>query len=315
MRKVLGKGNTSWILKNNAQSLSFIVYGLFALSLFILYNGFSTLYGNVLADFIIKQKQTVLIFNMSYGAAATLLLIGTLIFFGVRYVASQLEDKNIISPSNAIRFWILGGIVLIAALFAVIDLFTIISGVMTGRSDTINLLVTLVTLTVVSSIILFCIAETRRKVTLKFLSAKSSVFLVFCLVSFALGFFIAPPWTGRLAREDQEQLQRLQNIKFAIENMDTRGKNIPTSLEDLRSGNIKSRKDILDNVTKQPYEYKKISDSSYEICAQFLTEQDIYNLYRLYPNEMVPNEPHHKGRTCYTVQLSLKDPRDFQYND
>ncbi len=297
-------------LKQNAQSLSFILYGLFALSLLMLYNGFSSLYGNVLADFVMKEKQNVLLFNMSYGSATALIFIGSIIFFLARYLTGQLERKGKINPGNGIRFWILSGIILIASLFAAVDLFIVLTGVMTGRSDVVNLLVTLVTLITVLGVIFFSLAEIKRKKSLRFFSPISILFLMLCLGSFVLGFFIAPPWVGRQARQDQKQLERMQDIKRAIQSVYTNKKDIPQKLEQIHSNLITSREDILDGVTGQPFTYKKLSNSSYELCAEFLTDYNIYLRYRLHPKEFL-GKHHHKGRICYTDEVSLNKPVEY----
>lgn len=296
-------------LKKNNQSLSFISYSLDALSLLLLYNGFSTLYANLVADFIIGEKQNVLIFQFSYGSATALIFIGSLLFFSVRYIISRLEQKKIISPDNAIRFWILGGVILVTTLFAVFDLFTLLSGVLTGRYDIISLLVTSVTLTTLAMVFLYCIIEIRRKETLRSFSFPSLIFRAFCIFSFVVGFLIAPPWTGREAYLDQEQLGRMRTIKYALDKTYLDQKNLPSKLEDLHSEFVKSRLDIQDVNTEQPYEYKKISASSYELCGQFLTDYDVYRRFQRYNDELIQGQPHQKGRTCYVIDLSLKDPR------
>lgn len=295
-------------LKKGSHSLSFISYGLIALSLLLIYNGFTTLYGNAVADFIIGEKQNVLLLQLNYGNATALIFIGSLVFFAVRCIISRLEQKKIISSDNAIRFWILGGVILVVTLFAIIDFYTIISGVMSGRYDAISLLVTFVTLTTLALIFLYCIIEIRRKETLRFLSPASSFFLVFCLGSFGLGFIIAPPWTGREAYLDQEQLQRMRTIKQALAKTYLDQKKLPSKLEELHSEFIQSRLDIQDINTQQPYEYKKINASSYELCGQFFTDYDVYRRFRRYTDELVQGQAHHKGRTCYIIDLSLKDP-------
>lgn len=295
-------------LKQNAQSLSFIIYGLFALSLLMLYNGFASLYGNILADFVMGEKQDVLLFNMSYGSATSLLFIGTLVFFLIRYLTSRMEREGIIRLENGIRFWILGGIILIGSLFAAIDFYNVLTGVMTGRSDVVNLLVTLVTLISVSAVILFSLSEIKRKKSLRFVSPLSLLFLVVCLGSIVAGFLIAPPWTGRQARQDQKQLQQMQNIKKALESKYYNEKMIPNKLDDLHSKLITNREDILDILTGKTYAYKKISNSSYELCAHFLTNYDVYKRYRLYPSDFLFGKPHHQGSSCFVDDLSLEKP-------
>jgi hypothetical protein len=154
---------------------------------------------------------------MSYTHATTWILVGSIVFLLARYITIRLEAQNIISPHHAIRFWILGGIIFIASLFAIWDLSMIIFEVMTGYSNTVDLIVRLVILTIVAAIIVFCVIEMKRREPLGFLSLFSLLVFIFCIISFSIDFSIVPPWKGRAAREDQKQLERLQKIYGIVE--------------------------------------------------------------------------------------------------
>jgi hypothetical protein len=71
-------------------------------------------------------------------------------------------------------------------------------------------------------------------------------------------------------------------------------------LEDILYDTTTSKEMIEDMITHQPYLFKKLNDSSYEICAEFITDYNVYQRYGfVYPNALKAAKSHHKGQTCY----------------
>ena len=94
------------------------------------------------------------------------------------------------------------------------------------------------------------------------------------LASIVGGFFImGSPFTLRMKRFDERRVNDLQNIQYQIVNFYQRKGVLPNSLDELKDP-IAGFNIPLDPDTIRPYDYEKISDLSFKICADFSLESD-----------------------------------------
>ncbi|MEM1056433.1 MAG: hypothetical protein AAGI52_13000 [Bacteroidota bacterium] len=106
----------------------------------------------------------------------------------------------------------------------------------------------------------------------------------------ALGLFVVGgPGTARLERLDEERRADLQRIQRALRNADP----LPASLSDASLRLNES--DWTDPVAAEPYGYRVLSDSTYELCATFALSSD--DLGR--PVARIGR--YDAGRHCFTV--------------
>jgi hypothetical protein len=79
---------------------------------------------------------------------------------------------------------------------------------------------------------------------------------------------IGSPAQERMRRVDAQRVADLSAVAGKVDLYWTRHKSLPASLEELskeRSGSVR----LMDPDTKRPYEYRILSDSAYELCADF----------------------------------------------
>ena len=81
------------------------------------------------------------------------------------------------------------------------------------------------------------------------------------------------PFTLRMKRFDERRVNDLQNIQYQIVNFYQRKGVLPNSLDELKDP-IAGFNIPLDPDTIRPYDYEKISDLSFKICADFSLESD-----------------------------------------
>ncbi|MEO1403706.1 MAG: hypothetical protein AAFV72_21010 [Cyanobacteria bacterium J06635_1] len=62
-----------------------------------------------------------------------------------------------------------------------------------------------------------------------------------------------------------------------------------------------------DPITQQPYEYTRLSDDTYELCAEFETDSSTYSL-RNRPADDAERWDHPEGRHCFEFKLSEQPP-------
>ena len=108
---------------------------------------------------------------------------------------------------------------------------------------------------------------------------------------------IGSPAQERMRRIDAQRVTDLSALARKVDLYWTRHKSLPTSLEDLskeRGGSI----ELLDRETKLPYEYRKLSDDTYELCAHFTRDStDLADIsHRNFWS-------HGQGRQCFSLKV------------
>lgn len=109
------------------------------------------------------------------------------------------------------------------------------------------------------------------------------------------------PGDARARRLDQQRLSNLQALATTVELWFQDNGSLPASLEALASGSM-GRVDRMDPESAEPYEYRILTERSYELCAVFLQ-----------PTSDEPSEPwleargefwrHGAGRHCFTNEV------------
>ncbi|MBI4458281.1 hypothetical protein HY633_04935 [Candidatus Uhrbacteria bacterium] len=145
----------------------------------------------------------------------------------------------------------------------------------------------------------------------------------------AVGLFLAgSPNKERMRQFDGQRLSHLQTISSAVDAFYDTSTRLPESLAELSlNGNYLGKpgyytEQTVDPATKQPYEYRVVSDKVYELCAVFdLTfaeaqAQQPYMGYpvaepmRPYPLGMgVQDWTHPAGRHCFTLNAEERTAR------
>lgn len=133
----------------------------------------------------------------------------------------------------------------------------------------------------------------------------------------AAGMFLAgSPEKERMRRFDQERLNDLSQISYAIDGYWNQEKKLPASLEDLKTKPDMYVRSLKDTRTQEPYGYRTTATSTYELCATFETDSDAEfarNVSR--PAEVQGQDfwKHPIGRKCYTLPVRI-DPNFVKPN-
>lgn len=122
-------------------------------------------------------------------------------------------------------------------------------------------------------------------------------------------FIIGSPMNARLARFDAQRLSDLQTLQWQVITYWQQKEALPTALENLESpltGFVAPR----DPQTAAAYEYRALSDLSFELCATFSLEGASSSVSGKYPGVSMPypgypgmeadaNWEHGTGRACF----------------
>ncbi len=120
------------------------------------------------------------------------------------------------------------------------------------------------------------------------------------------GIWVAgSPAEARKERADDLRLGRLSELHYQLESHVREHGELPGSLRELE-GDFTPRYDPRrDPLTREPFEYEKLGDRRYEVCAVFATASDEDN-----PRYYGPGlrSTHGAGRHCFTRQVRREGP-------
>lgn len=123
--------------------------------------------------------------------------------------------------------------------------------------------------------------------------------LVVVLAAIIAGLFvIGGPGEARLERLDTERTEDLRRIERAVDEVWRRTETLPPSLDSLPAANRLTPDDLIDPTTGALYDYRVLSDSTYELCATFdLANDDAPAPFT--ESDVTPG--HDAGRHCFTL--------------
>lgn len=122
-------------------------------------------------------------------------------------------------------------------------------------------------------------------------------------------FAIGSPATARKFKADQERRNRLSQIHYVLAGHVREEGSLPRSLEEVdeevlrQSGyGFDTRKDP---ATGEFFEYRRLGDRRYEVCADFETSSDDNRSQEFgpYPGDL----EHEAGRTCFDRRITNQD--------
>ncbi|MEM9163342.1 MAG: hypothetical protein AAGC54_09765 [Cyanobacteria bacterium P01_F01_bin.4] len=139
--------------------------------------------------------------------------------------------------------------------------------------------------------------------SLSFEKSFATIATLAVLSGIVAGFWVlGTPGRQRLIASDQRRLNNLQETARTLYwRAQDQGENY-TLPETLRASELGK-----DPITQQPYEYTRLSDNTYELCAQFETDSSTYPL-RNRSSEDSEKWEHPEGRHCFEFDLSEQPP-------
>lgn len=229
---------------------------------------------------------------------ATLIIVFP-IFALLSHLAYRAYLQDLEHKDPLIRRWLVFITLFITGAVLIGDLVIVLYKFLDGQDLTAAfLLKALVVLVTTGCVFGFYLQDIREKVS----SAKRKMWLIgvalIILVSIILGFSIlGSPKTQRLIRMDNQKIVDLQGLQRQVINYwQTKG-SIPAEWSS----------QIIDQQSGKPYEYRKVGETSFELCADFNREsgvedgnaviRDVYNYATITKDE---NWEHGAGRYCFS---------------
>ncbi len=250
--------------------------------------------------------------SISWPVAALIVMFPLFLLF-----SWLLERDAVAMPEKrtlALRRWLTYITLFIAGLTIAIDLVVLLYYFLDGQTLTAAfILKVLATALVTGGIFWYFITDLRGKLTNSIRKISTIVSIIAIVAAIAVGFMvIGSPRTQRLMRIDDQKVYNLQEIQAQVMNYWQAKQTVPDTLAEL-TDSFSGYKVSADPQTGAHYEYKKISTTSFELCATFNTKSrnDAGSFARPAYYGMEETWQHEAGRTCYTrtIDPTLYPPR------
>jgi len=186
------------------------------------------------------------------------------------------------------------------------DLITVLYYFIDGRELTAAfLLKVLVVLVIAAAVFVYYISDAAGRLTARSRKLWRVVATVIVISSIVWGFAVlGSPRTQQLYKYDEQKINDLQNLDAQVNNYFYSHKKLPDTLAEIAEGNYYVP--FLDPQTQKPYEYKKTSANTYELCADFnkASDENSSISYRYYGTYNI-SWNHTEGYTCFKRTLNL----------
>ncbi len=257
-------------------------------------------------------------------AIASLIIVFP-IFLLLSWLVSRDYSKNPEKRGLGIRKWLIFLTLFLTGIAIVTDLIVLVNSFLGGELSSRFLLKVLVILVVAGFVFGYYLWDLRRSNGTG--AGKPKMFAIgagaLVVVSLGIGFWImGSPGSQRLIGFDLQKVNDLQNIQYQIVYRWQREAGVPSNLGQLNDS-ISGFVAPLDAQTGEPYEYKKVSDLAFELCATFNKESNdsldkammrsvpVQNIKGVYGPVETDNWKHGVGRVCFSRTI---DPKLYPVN-
>lgn len=221
-----------------------------------------------------------------------------------------------------VRKWLLYATLFISALTVIGDLIALVFNFLKGELTVNFFLKVLVVLAVAAVVFGYYFWDLQGKKSYAGLTRRRMAWIVSLVVlaSIAAGFILAgTPQTQRARRFDEERVNHLQTLQGQIIDYWSRKGALPEDLAVL-SNDINGFQPPADPETGRPYDFRVLSPTAFELCADFQTsalDSTQYRgpksrpamPYRMDGSYVMQTWDHDLGHTCFTREI---DPEMYR---
>ena len=243
-------------------------------------------------------------------AISSLVIAAPIFFITMRQIYKNLFS-GVLAKNSGIRRWLTYFILLVSSIVMIGWLIGTLNNFLDGDLTMHFLLKSLTALSISALIFSFFLYDIKREevankkdkiIKIYFYGSLALVIIVFT----ASLFLLESPRQTRDRKIDNLIVNDFEQIDNAVNNYFSQNNKLPESLEGLAEEIIFiSDEDIHGPVSKEIYEYKRLEDKKYELCAVFRTSnKDSDNQRDFYSKEQWPHEA---GKDCIKKTLMNKE--------
>lgn len=231
------------------------------------------------------------------------LVFATPVFFLMNKFISKGLVKKEISLTDGIRRWLTYLIIFISSVVILVWLIMTMTSFLNGELSMKVALKTLTILGIAGSVFGYYFYDIKKEKV----SAKDPIACTFFIASLVLVLaalvsaimIMDKPATVRDQRHDQTVINDLSMIDSAVNQYYVINKKLPASLDELKStsGVYLRDENLMDAVSKAPYQYKPGTDNNYQLCADFKLATNSTDK----TNYSEPKWDHQTGNQCFDL--------------
>ena len=248
-------------------------------------------------------------YSQSISWPVSILIILFPIFVTIMYFLEKSYGLDSEKRNSGIHKWLtyitifIGGIILIG------DFVTVLYYFIDGQEMTTGFILKALTVLVISlAVFFYFISEVRGKLNSMSRKVWTVVTAVIILGSIVWGFSVlGSPRTQQLLKYDEQKVNNLQNLNSQVVSYYSEKGTLPNLIKDMENGNYYIQ--IMDPQTQKPYEYQKINNTTYNLCAEFNKASDGANQLTQ-PNPDNKSWKHSAGRYCFVQTIN---PNIYSY--
>lgn len=235
--------------------------------------------------------------------AISALIIATPIYYlATRKINSELAKENL-NPESGIRKWLTYIAIFIAVAVAIGDLIATLNSFLSGEITLKFALKAATIFAIVAGFGAYYFFDLKRQDFKRDIAIRTFgiAFLVVTAACLVIAFsLLDSPARARALREDNQRIQDLQQISWAVTELYNLNSVLPQNLDELAVGGKINEDTLLDPVSNQQYEFQIVDASSYKLCANFELATPESGDY----DYLDPAWQHAAGRACFAVSLS-----------
>jgi len=126
----------------------------------------------------------------------------------------------------------------------------------------------------------------------------SVVLFVIGIIAIGL-YFVGSPQQARMKKFDKQKISDLQRLSHFIDGYYRENEKLPDKLEELKQN--KPNLNITDPQTNKEYQYEKIENGKYKLCAEFNNSQT--DVKRYYPTPRGGEKwNYQQGESCFELK-------------
>jgi hypothetical protein len=219
--------------------------------------------------------------------AISAIIIAAPIFFWMSKLIYKNLAKGNLDKDAGVRRWLTYFILFVSAVVIISFLIATINSFLNGDWTTKFLLKMLTVVLIAAIVFSFYLYDIRRIVVIKKTDRVLKIYfwgaLAIMIAAFVCALFIVEsPATARGRLVDERIVNNFYSLQSSVTNYYSYHKKLPATLNDLRVDNPTSEM-YLDPATNQEFAYILVSDTSYQLCATFRSDnksqKDIYTQY------------------------------------
>lgn len=263
--------------KNNAKHAFWYMLSLVALIFMAIATGQALfqIINSTIADATADMYSAATNSEMLKFAISALIISIPVYFLTMRQIQAALV-KGDMEKDSPIRRWLTYVILFVSAVTMIVTMILTINNFL-GGEFTARFILKAVSTIVLAGIIFFYYLYDIRRDSIKKRDTVSMIYLMAALIItigalVASFFFVESPKEARARKHDAQVINSFNQIDGGVNTYFADKKTLPEKLEQLSEESVYLNDATLrDPATGRAYEYKKLDDKSYQLCAEFNT--------------------------------------------